>query len=80
MYASALFCLQPIFNPEFAVNEQKSRHNPVQTLDWLGFKWNIEQNTLELQKSEFKDLAVLIKRLEDKIYSVSEKSIAIING
>lgn len=71
-----------VYNPFLTQNLllMNKSHDTIQTLDWLGFKWNIEQNTLEFQKSEFKDLAVLIKRLEDKIYSVSEKSIAIING
>lgn len=32
---------------------------PVQSLDWLGFRWNIVRGTLELQKSKL-DLFTLI--------------------
>lgn len=53
----------------FVVNEEKSSWAPVQSLDWLGFKWNLVRVTLELQESKIEDLITSIIILRILIFS-----------
>lgn len=57
-----------LLRARFVVNEEKSLWALVQSLDWLGFRWNLVKGTLELQESKLEDLMTLITNLENFDY------------
>lgn len=64
----------------FVVNEEKSLWAPVQSLDWLGFRWNLVKGTLESQESKLEDLMTMITNLENLDFFVSARLLAKVTG
>ena len=64
----------------FVVNETKSIWTPVESLQWLGFTWNLQKGTLEIPDKKFDNLKNIISALLECDILLTCRNLAKVTG
>ncbi|VDH95207.1 Hypothetical predicted protein [Mytilus galloprovincialis] len=64
----------------FHVNEEKSQWHPVQSLEWLGFTWNLLEGAIDIPVQKLENLRVKVHNLRFKYFATARELASVVGS